>query len=199
MEGGRRRSALIYIELPQIATPLPLVWGVDEALDIRITLRDVLQMPVPHRVLEVSFDGDQRNKETDPDGLCSISHTFHSKGVSTIAIKLRKDTEFRESSKELSLRIVDYREEVVRLFNDALQSLRKRGVNLSPDTSPREMERLVSQQWDRSSRDPIEQVVECFEEADYSMHTIIRGHFVRMYLAYRQLTERGGVGIEATA
>ena len=175
VEGGRRRSALIYIELPQIA------------------------MPVPHRVLEVSFDGDQRNKETDPDGLCSISHTFHRKGVSTIAIRLRKDTEFRESSKELSLRIVDYREEVVRLFNDALQSLRKRGVNLSPDTSPREMERLVSQQWDRSSRDPIEQVVECFEEADYSMHTIIRDHFVRMYLAYRQLTERGGVGIEATA
>ena len=89
--------------------------------------------------------------------------------------------------------------DVTSLFNDALQSLRKRGVNLSPDTSPREMERLVSQQWDRSSRDPIEQVVECFEEADYSMHTIIRDHFVRMYLAYRQLTERGGVGIEATA
>ena len=107
--------------------PMPLVWGLGEPLDIRITLRDEHRMPVPNRALEVSLGAERRDAETDSEGVCTIQHSFQVKGTFSIAIRFHEDKEYRETSQEASLRVVEYREEVVQLYNDSLQGLRTRG------------------------------------------------------------------------
>jgi transglutaminase-like putative cysteine protease len=198
LQGSGRPKTILYIELPQIVSPLPLVWGLGESLDIRITLRDENQMPVPNRSLEVSLGGEQRSAETDSEGVCTIQHGFHVKGTFAIAVRFRGDKEYRGTSQETSLRIVEYREEVVELYNDSIQGLRGRGVNLPPECTPRETEELVRRQWTGATEAAVGQMVEGFEVADYSLHHILRDSYLRMYLACNQLMERREPVNEAT-
>ena len=46
---------------------------------------------------------------------------------------------------------------------------------------------LVRQRWNSSSAAHVEQMVDCFEEADYSLHEIDRDNYVQMYLACSQM------------
>ncbi|MBI2856059.1 MAG: DUF4129 domain-containing protein [Chloroflexi bacterium] len=86
----------------------------------------------------------------------------------------------------------------MRLYNDSLQWMRSRGVRLSRDSTPREVAQAVKRQREAGQGVAVDQMVECFEEADYSIHAIMREHFVRMYLAQTQLTREEATKDEAT-
>ena len=191
-QGKRWLKTTLYLELPQIGSSWPLVWGLGETLDIRITLRDENQMSVPNRTLEPSLDGDRIRGEPDSEGVCELQHSFHASGNFRIGVRFREDKEYRDTSQEALLRIVDYREEVVQLYNDSLQGFRKRGVNLPSESTPREAEELMRRQLGSGTEAAVGQMVEYFEVADYSLHDILRDSYLSMYMACRQLTERGG-------
>ena len=112
--------------------------------------------------------------------------------TSGIVVRFREDKEYRGTSQEASLRIVVYREEVVQLYNDSLEGFRKRGVNLPSESTPREAEELVRRQLGSDIEAAVEQMVDNFEVADYSLHDILRDSYISMYMACRQLTEMGG-------
>ena len=185
--GSKRLETALYIELPRIVPPLPAVWGLSEPLEIRITLRDENQLPVPDHTVEISPAHERTDLPTDFEGVCSLEHTFSRKGTFTVTATTRDDTEYKGTSRQVSVRVVDYREEIVQLYNDSLLELRKDGLQLRPETTPREVEHLVRQRWNSSSAAHVEQMVDCFEEADYSLHEIDRDNYVQMYLACSQM------------
>ena len=86
---------------------------------------------------------------------------------------------------ERSIRIVEYREEVIGLFNSLLQHLRSRGIHLPSEATPREIQRRVLADNSDVDEAHLDKVVRCFEEADYSLHTIGRRQYEAMYLSRR--------------
>ena len=188
--GRRRLATAVYIELPQIVPLLPAVWGVGEPLAIRITLRDENQTAVSGHIVEVSLEDESIGLATDSEGVSTLEHTFSSKGAFTVAATIHDSNEYSGTSRQVSVRVVDYREEVVRLYNDSLQELRRNGLPLSPESTPREVEDLVRQKWDGGSEAHVGQMVDRFEEADYSLHEVHRDQYVRMYLSCSQLRQR---------
>ncbi|MBI2856060.1 MAG: hypothetical protein HYX93_04360, partial [Chloroflexi bacterium] len=105
-----RRGTLLYIELPKIQPTLPLVWGLGEPLDIRITLQDENQAPLAYHTLEVSISGEHLEVETDEHGACVVQHTFEDKGSFTVGARFHGDSDLRAASQDISLRVVEYRE-----------------------------------------------------------------------------------------
>ena len=188
--GRKRLATALYIELPQIVAPLPAVWGVGEPLEVRITLRDENQMPLPDHTVEVSLGDEHRELSTDSEGVYTLEHTFSRKGTVTVAATIQDDSEYKGTFRRVSVRIVDYREAVVQLYNDSLQELRRYGLQLRPESTPREVEHLVRRRWNSGSEVHVGQMVDCFEEADYSLHEIQRDNYVQMYLACSQLKQR---------
>ena len=65
-------------------------------------------------------------------------------------------------------------------------------MNLPSESTPREVEELVRRQLGSGTEAAVEQMVGNFEVADYSLHDIHRDSYISMYMACRQLTERGG-------
>ena len=191
--GRRRLATALYIELPQIVSSLPAVWGVGEPLAIRITLRDENQIAVADHTVDVSLEGERIGLPTDSEGVSTLEHTFSSKGTFTVTATIQDDSEYKGTSRQVTVRVVDYREEVVRLYNDSLQELRRNGLPLSPESTPREVEHLVRQRWNGGSEAHVGQMVDRFEEADYSLHEVHRDNYVEMYRACSQLRQ----GIEA--
>jgi hypothetical protein len=78
---------------------------------------------------------------------------------------------------------VDYREEVVRMFNEMYLNYRSRYEDVNEKMTPREMERTVSSGWPEAKKKTLGVAVAVFELANYSMHAISRGEFERMYLS----------------
>lgn len=87
-----------------------------------------------------------------------------------------------------SIRIVDYREEIVALFKTILQWARAAGVNAPEDSTPREIEANVAAKLPTVDSEALGAVVRSFEEADYSLHPMTRKQYERMYLACNSLT-----------
>jgi hypothetical protein len=85
------------------------------------------------------------------------------------------------------VRIVDYREEIVRLYNEVVHGLRAREVALSPKMTPREVESRLEGAIPGLSHEAVRDLVDVFEEANYSMHPVVRLAYERMYLACEEV------------
>jgi hypothetical protein len=84
------------------------------------------------------------------------------------------------------LRVVDYQEEIVRLYNDFLKKLAGYGLDMRKEMTARELEKLILATSDLNSRVLCE-VTSCFEKAEYSNHPITRNDYETMYLSLRKL------------
>ena len=183
-------SVGLTIEFPQIKEPLPEVWGIDEELTIGISLADEVGTGIaaPLEVL-ISNEGIIKTT-TGKDGKAEVRHTYKAKGEFNIAAKY-EESPVKKASAARTIRIVDYREEIVSLFNRLVAELRRNGINVSDEFTPRKIQWLVLNADKTIPEKAMEDAVNCFEETDYSLHPITRQHYETMYLAQKEITEHG--------
>ncbi|MCX6000826.1 MAG: DUF4129 domain-containing protein, partial [Chloroflexi bacterium] len=170
----------LVIEFPQIGEGFPDVWGVGDDLHVRCTVPNGGGPKAVPEPLQVYLDIDLvRAAQVDEDRKVESAHSFGAKGQHLVSARIM------DGKAERGIRIVDYRAEVIGLFNSLLQHLRSRGIDIPSEATPREIQRRVLAGNNDVDEAHLEKVVRCFEEADYSLHTIGRCQYEAMYLSRR--------------
>lgn len=181
-----RVAVTLEIDFARAAADLPDVWGVGEEIVTTVTAVDVDGQPVPGAAIVVEVTGGAETAlETDDGGASVLRWVASEGGDYEVSAVYEGDDERLPQSGERSLRVVDFREEIVRLYNTFLEWASSRvGEDLGQAT-PREVEMLVVSRGIPVSQKSLDELVSRFEEADYSEHPIARRHYESMYRAWR--------------
>jgi hypothetical protein len=87
---------------------------------------------------------------------------------------------------ELEIRVVDYQEEIIRLYNKLLEGLGDYGVNPKDEMTAREIQQLIL--GDKSfNADALDKLTACFEKAEYSSRLVSRKDYESMYTSLKEL------------
>jgi hypothetical protein len=198
-EGDEAGGDLLRIEIgfPDIAAsltePLPAVWGVSEPITVQVRLKDSNGKILPSQPCNVDFgDGETVQAISDGEGYIRLEHLFNTKDEYAINCLYQDSKTGKEISSWRKIRIVEYREEMVRLFNEMLETLNIRNVRIEPEMTAREVEVLLEERLKGVSSDAIRKIVAGFEEANYSVHPVTRESYVAMYPAVREVLDYGG-------
>lgn len=178
------KSSRLKICFPEIEDSLPAVWGVQDKLLIKCALEHdsvgiYNKLKVFVNKINV-FEG-----EVNGNKCFTFSHVFEEKGCQKIMAILYDDGNRPLDTAEAELRIVNYREETIRLYQTFLQSLIQRDISIKTSMTAREIEYILQQERIASLNATC--VTECFEEAEYSHHSILRRHYKGIYLAFEKV------------
>jgi hypothetical protein len=176
-----KRDHRLQIDFPHIPPPLPDVWGRGDILEI--VLRKIDESEQTTLTLELE-PGWPQEFTFDDDGTITRDYIYGVTGSYDIKAVLVGETRCAASR---FLRIVDYREEIVRLYNDLLVDLRSSGFNLPPRLTAREMQLRLCTAFPVLSDKLTNPMVNTFETANYSLHPISRPHYEIMYLAVQDI------------
>jgi hypothetical protein len=155
------------IRFPDISDGLPLVWGENDPLLFHLS----------------GGDGDI---ELDIDGRGSTVNL--GSGFGAYTVKLPKGDHLLSVSGPLgttavAVRMVDYREETVRLYRLSFESWKDQGIGVSDSMTPREMQSALEERMDRSLHGQLDMVVSLFEIAQFSQRPIGRPEYESMFRA----------------
>jgi hypothetical protein len=179
----------VEILFPQIENSLPPVWGIGEPLTI--TSRVLIETS------ENNANAIPAIKTTDsaidivaPDfSPVKIEHSFDRKGETDINVYFGGDTGDKMFNTR-KIKIVDYREEIVELFNRLIDALSAEGIEVDRKMTAREIESQLKEKYPDLSPDTMKDIVKGFEYANYSLHPVARKIYVDMYLAVGKIRER---------
>ncbi|GAF83517.1 unnamed protein product, partial [marine sediment metagenome] len=182
-ERKKAREGSIAIDFPQIREALPNVWGVGDELHISCSLKEGHGKIPAAESMEFYLDRRLlgRNK-VNQRGKADLAYSVETKGTYVIGGKLGK-----KNKGERLIRIVDYREEIISLFNWLLQRWRSQGIDIPSEATPREIQQIVLSAKMGINEKLLDRIVGCFEETDYSEHLIERRHYEVMYLSQQAL------------
>jgi hypothetical protein len=183
----------IEIHFPQIEDSFPDVWGSGEPLTVLLRLKDRNGDAIPSQNAEIDWgDRETVQANADGEGQIRLEHVYNIKGEYTISASYTdKDTGKRISSWR-KIRIVDYREEMVRLFNEMLETLNLRDIHIDPEMTAREIEVLLAERLEGVPGGTIRRIVARFEEANYSLHPVARSSYESMYLSITEVLKNAG-------
>ena len=135
--------------------------------------------------MELSIE-DQKSMITVVDGVWSTTHVFPFKGVCIIrASKTSEENKGEES--RVTLRVVDYREELVSLFNSIFKKAGLIHPEVENELTAREFQGLLSTLYPTLSQSSLEEITSIFEIADYSIRRVGRPEYEGFYLAKIEL------------
>lgn len=164
------------ISFPDIDLLLPAVWGKGEELVVRID-------GIPRKPVSLAVDGQICLAITMATGEAIVPLMLE-KGDHVLSLMTA------EGGEELAVarvRIVDYREEVVRLFNELCFRLRLQFQAITELATPRELMVTVGPYMPAAGDRHLDRVVTIFEVANYSLHGIGRDDYVKSYLSIKEL------------
>jgi hypothetical protein len=121
------------------------------------------------------------------DGTITREHIYGVTGSYDIKAVLAGET---RNAASRSLRIVDYREEIVRLYNNLVVDLRSNGLNLPPRLTAREIQSCLLASFPVLNDRVTDLLITTFEKADYSLHLISRPDYETMYLAVQEVLKQ---------
>lgn len=177
----------LKIVLPDIPSQFPLVWGINEKLRIEIALDENLLEKTQTREVEVSVDAGKRVPLIfSKQGRAEYSCVFVEKGVHEIRARFSEVSERLALNAEAGLRVVDYEEETLRLYNEFLGKLSSQGIDIREEMTAQEIERLVLSEGNFDA-DSLHKVTTCFENAEYSNHLVTREDYENLYLSLKEL------------
>jgi hypothetical protein len=127
----------------------------------------------------VSVDGEESRKVLLENGRATVSLAL-AMGEHKVTVGAVADAGHSGDS-WVTVRIVDYREEIMRMFNSMCQRFKIADNRAGDELTPREIERMVGAQLPESRRPRLDAAVTTFELANYSVHEIRRTDFERMY------------------
>ncbi len=183
------RPALEYFEgdykiaFPQIHAPLPPIWGAGERLDVLIQ-----DKAGKNSDITLYVDGNAVRNIQMESGSAGLSLEL-GKGDHRIKVSPKNVT---EGSSWADVRIVEYREEVVRMFNEIYQGYRSAHDGTNGEMTARELEIAMRQGMPEDMRKKLGKTITLFEYANYSLHDIRRGEFEEMYMSQAGLVPATG-------
>jgi hypothetical protein len=177
----------VTIAFPQIPPEMPEVWGRDESLLIVFRVGGAPQILVDYSLDIELGTGNPVRTRIGGDGRASQTQVFHRTGEYHIQAVLVKEVRNGYLPASRMVRIVDYREEIVRLYNELLGLLKNRGLVLNPKMTVREVETRLTRAFPSLPNSVTATLVSIFEEANYSLHPITRGSYVEMYRAILEI------------
>ena len=169
--------------LHDIKAPFPNVWGFEDELRVRISLdREVLAKASKRRVDVFIDEKPAASVELSEQHHAELSYVFTEKGEHKIRASLLGKSDGRSLNAEITLRIVDYGEEMIDLYKEFLEKLPTYSIHAGEEMTAREIERLLLK---TSTFDPeaLSEVTMCFEKAEYSNHSASRGDYETMFLS----------------
>jgi len=177
----------IRIVFPQIKENFPNVWGVGEELQISCAIPDGGTSSSRGK-MEVYIDTTLAYvADLDENRQYHFTHTFNEKG--DYSINAIFSDGFGKLSGTTRIRIVNYREEIAKLYKSFLELSKKRNFAVQEKTTPREVyEMLVTKFLD--VEETAEEFIRCFEIARYSLHEIGRKDYEGMVIARNELEGR---------
>jgi len=177
----------LKIVLPDIQAGFPNVWGVKDRLRVEIALKESVLEETEMKEVEVLIDDETiAFARLSQQGRAELSHVFINKGEHTVRATLPRPSGDQPWNAEVRVRVVDYGEEIVELYNGFLGNLTGYGIIARSEMTVREIESLILNQ---GGFDPeaLRKVTNCFERAEYSNHMMIRKGYELMYLSLKEL------------
>jgi len=175
----------IRIEFPQIVPPFPLVWGVDDNLLLKFYISDRDGKPIKDANILLKVDKEESNFVADKNGVAEVWKTFPQKGLIHIKVSYLWNEDLGKIEKLVDIKIVDYREEIVDLFNEKFEKICVQKKNIEGYFTAREFQAILQKEKE-STLESLEKMVTIFEFADYSTHGIKRQEYERFYLAKQE-------------
>ena len=171
------------------ADDLPDVLGIGEEMGIEIGVADPEGQGIARATVGVSVSGEEEAREltTDNEGRCALRWTAAELGEYAVRATFAGNEECLEASETRNLRVVDFREEIVRLYNEFLDWAESKTTAISDLSTPREVELTLVGVGLHVDQKSLDELISRFEEADYSEHPIARRHYERMYRAWRTI------------
>lgn len=185
---SQRGLPTLTIHFPQIGENLPDVWGLGDELAVEFFPSDERQQDLAGKTVEVRVGEDAaRTLSLDSGGKAALAHSFSSEGMYEVVCRTSDDNGSDSAAATRTIRVVDYRKEIVALFDSLVAWIQGRGTPLAPDGTPREIQEAIRRALKGVNEEALEAVVGCFEEADYSTHEILRKHYEAMFVAQMQV------------
>jgi hypothetical protein len=179
----------VEILFPQIENQLPPVWGIGEPL----TIMSYPLIETPENDIKTRPQIKTANLAIDISipafTSVQVEHSFSIKGETDINIYFGGDT-IAKMSGTRKIKIVDYREEIVELFNRLIDTLSAKGINVDRMMTAREIESKLTDKYRDFSPDTMKDIVKGFEYANYSLHPVARKIYVDTYVAVEKIEER---------
>ncbi|MFH2111793.1 MAG: transglutaminase domain-containing protein [Candidatus Bathyarchaeota archaeon] len=175
----------LSINFPGIEASLPNVWSFDEELEIHVRLTVPDGAPIPGGSIELALPGTVEHLSTDDRGEATTKALIKEKGSYQVSAKYLEGG----MKTSQSLRVVDYREEVVALFNHKFREARERFKSVRDNHTARELMGYLKKETPEAAHPALENMVFLFEEASYSLHPVQRGVYMRFYEAKTRFEE----------
>ena len=170
-----RQASPYDIGFPDIDGLLPAVWGAGEELVVRVT-------GIPGKPVSLAVDGQVWQEMTMDTGEAIVPLLLE-KGSHSLSVVPEAGGETLAAAR---VRVVDYREEVVRQFNDLCRRACTRFAATELAT-PRELLGTVGPYVSDTGDRHLDRIVTIFEVANYSLHDIRREDYVKSYLSIKEL------------
>ncbi len=181
-------SGRINISFPHIEPPFPSVWGAGEPLAILCQLKSAIDNPLSNQPCVINSEEKTDIQATaDNKGQVSLEYTFYAKGTFKVTVSFNDGGDHITGWK--SIRIVDYREEVVNLLNEMITKLQIPEIEVNPKMTAREIESILKTKLGTVPEETIRNITSVFEEANYSLHPVNRHSYEKMYLAVREVMQ----------
>lgn len=177
----------IRIIFPNIEDQFPSVWGVNEKLLVQIVVDpDVLEQIGEENVAVLIDEETVASLPLSLQEPTEFSYVFSRKGKHKIRATLSKTVKGQPLTAQAEIRVVDYVEENVRLYNEFLKKLAGHGIHVRNDMTAQDVKNLISSVTN-FDLNLVHEMTYCFEKAEYSNHLTTRPNYEIMYLALRGL------------
>lgn len=185
------RRVRVVVRFVNVADDLPDVWGLGETVNIEVELTDSDGQPIAGAGLEASVNSRTiaPHLQSDDTGACSLQWNPEELGEYVVSAKFAGSTQWTQVDATRALRVVDFREEIIRLYNLFLEWAGDNSDSIDELSTPREVEQILVGEGLKIDDKALDEVISLFEEADYSEHFIARRHYERMFRAWRKLVE----------
>ncbi len=155
------------LTFPKIDDGMPPVWGENEPLLFHVS-------------------GGQGEVQLEMDG--NISKVDLDSGSGSYTVTFQKGEHLMSVTGPLGttavvVRVVDYREETVRLYRSAFDAWKAKGNGISDSMTPRELQSAIERRLDRSMHGQLDVVISLFEIAQFSQRPIGRPEYESMFRA----------------
>ena len=184
-----RLSTTLELEFDRPSPDLPNVWGVGEEVTLRLALADDEGRAIADATLVVTVDGSATQLVTDKDGGCTLQWNSTETHDYAISATYAGNDDYLPVEGVQWFRVVDFREEIVRLYKGFLTWAAKTTGNDLDQATPREVELLLVSRGVPVAQKSLDELISRFEEADYSEHPIGRRHYESMYRAWHAVME----------
>jgi hypothetical protein len=136
--------------------------------------------------VDVLIDGKRiANMRLPRQGRFEISHVFSVKGDHTMQASISRTSGHPLETAKIELRVVDYREEIIALYNRFLERIADYGICARDEMTAREIEKFILRKGG-FSQEGLRKITVSFEKAEYSNHLLARREYETMYLSLKE-------------